>query len=94
LAIERQALCLFGTFYTAYFCRFVSMHYRHARIEVMIVKSYAELKAEKEANEKQMEQTKKDEHKAMIKQVRELYKIFMITAGQLKDTLAEGSKNQ
>ena len=58
------------------------------------MKSYAELKAEKEANEKQMEQTKKDEHKAMIKQVRELYKIFMITAGQLKDTLAEGSKNQ
>ena len=42
--------------------------------------------------EKQMEQAKKDERKAMIKQVCELCKEFKIAAGHLKDALAEGRK--
>ncbi|SHM36319.1 H-NS family nucleoid-associated regulatory protein [Vreelandella subglaciescola] len=56
------------------------------------MKAYLELKAEKEAIEKQMEDARKNERKAVIKQVRELCKEFKITAGHLKGTLAEGRK--
>ena len=56
------------------------------------MKTYLELKAEKIAIEKQMEESKKKERKAVIKQVRELCKEFKITAGNLKGTLAEGRK--
>jgi hypothetical protein len=53
------------------------------------MKAYAELKVEKEAIEKQMEEAKKKERKDVLKQVRELCKEFKITAGHLKETLAE-----
>jgi DNA-binding protein H-NS len=58
------------------------------------MKTYAELKAEKEAIEKQMEEAKKKERKDVIKQVRERCKEFNITAGHLKGALAEGRKKK
>ena len=57
------------------------------------MKAYAELKVEKEAIEKQMEEAKKKERKDVLKQVRELCKEFKITAGHLKGALAEGRKS-
>ena len=41
-----------------------------------------------------MEEAKKEERKAVIKQVRELFKVFKITAGHLKGTLVEGRKKK
>ena len=58
------------------------------------MKTYLELKSEKEAIEKQMEKAKKKERKAVIKQVRELCKEFKITAGHLKGALAEGRRKK
>jgi ribosome recycling factor len=57
-------------------------------------KSYAELKAERDAIEVQMEEAKKEERKEVVKQVRELCKEFKITAGHLKGALAEGRKKK
>ena len=47
------------------------------------MKIYAVPKTEKEAIEKQMEEAKKEERKAVIMQVRELCIEFKITAGHL-----------
>lgn len=56
------------------------------------MKTYMELKAEKDAIEKQMAEAKTKERKAVIKKVRELCSEFGITAGHLKGALAEGRK--
>ena len=57
------------------------------------MKSYDELKAEMENLQQQMVEAKKEERKAVIKQVRNLCKEFKITAGHLKGALAQGRKS-
>ena len=57
------------------------------------MKSYDELKAEMENLQQQMVEAKKEERKAVIKQVRKLCKEFKNTAGHLKGALAQGRKS-
>ena len=57
------------------------------------MKSYDELKAEMENLQQQMVEAKREERKAVIKQVRNLCKEFKITAGHLKGALAQGRKS-
>ena len=58
------------------------------------MKSYDELKAEMEAIQQQMVKAKKNEGATALKKVKHLCKEFGFTAGILKRSLAEGSKEQ
>ena len=56
------------------------------------MKTYAELKAEKEAIEKQMAAAKKSGRSEALKTAKALCKEFEFTAGMLKGALADGRK--
>ena len=56
------------------------------------MKSYDELKAEIEAIQRQMVETKKNEQTNALKEAKRLCKEFGFTAGILKDSLSEGRK--
>ena len=56
------------------------------------MKSYDELKAEMEAIQQQMVETKKNELANILKEVKRLCKEFGLTAGMLKGSLAEERK--
>jgi len=58
------------------------------------MKSYDELKAEMEAIQQQMVETKKNERANALKEVKHLCKEFSYTAGMLKGSLAEGRKTK
>jgi hypothetical protein len=54
--------------------------------------SYDELKIERIAIDKQIEEAKKNERANALKEVKRLCKEFGFTAGMLKGSLAEGRK--
>ena len=54
------------------------------------MKSYDELKAEKEANQQQMVEAKKNKRANSLKGVKRLCKELGFTAGMLKGSLAKG----
>ena len=56
------------------------------------MKSYHELKAEMEAIQQQMVETKKNERANVLKEVKRHCKEFGFTAGMFKGSLAEGRK--
>jgi len=58
------------------------------------MKSYDELKAEMEANQRQMVKAKKNERANSLKEIKRLCKEFGFTARMLKGALAEGRKKQ
>ena len=58
------------------------------------MKSYEELKAQKEQIEKEMTAARKRERVDALKKVRDLCKEFSFTAGMLKGFLAEGRKSR
>ena len=58
------------------------------------MKSYDELKAERETIQQQMAEAKKNERTDALKEVKRLCKEFGFTAGMLKGTLADGRKKQ
>jgi len=58
------------------------------------MKSYDELKAEMEAVQQQMLESKKNERANAPKEVKRLCKEFVFTAEMLKGVLAEGRKKQ
>ena len=56
------------------------------------MKSYDDLKAEMKAIQQQMAEAKKNELTNALKEVKRLCKEFVLTAGMLKGSLAEGRK--
>ena len=58
------------------------------------MKSYNELKAERDDLQRQMAEARKNERADALKEVRRLCKEFGFTAGMLKDVLAEGRKRK